>query len=224
MNKFIFPLVIVALLFWIFIGKCNNNVQEKAFKAKIDSINHVVDSLHNQIAKNDSIINELYKIDLDLNYQVLHKKEKIKTIVKYVQVEKDKIDTYSEYQLISHFNKLYPKDTTTNPLPLAQPVLVSAAKDLVEFDGAKQQLVVKDSIIALDEERIATKDVIIGVFKNKESNYKSIINLKDTVIQDYKINYESLKLENKKLKFKNKLTKVGTAVVIGGLTYLLISK
>ena len=224
MKKLVLPLVIVALLLWIFADKCNNNVEEKAFKAKMDSINHVVDSLHNQIVKNDSIIDELYKIDLDLNYQVLHQEEKIKTIVKYVQVEKDKIDTYDEHQLISHFNQLYPQDTTTNPLPLAQLVLVSVAKDLVEFDGAKQQLVVKDSIIALDEERIATKDVIIGVFKNKESDYKSIISLKDSVIKDYKINYESLKLENKKLKFKNKLTKVGTAVVIGGLTYLLISK
>ena len=224
MKKLVLPLVIVALLLWIFADKCNNNVEEKAFKAKMDSINHVVDSLHNQIVKNDSIIDELYKIDLDLNYQVLHQEEKIKTIVKYVQVEKDKIDTYDEHQLISHFNQLYPQDTITNPLPVAQPVLVSVAKDLVEFDGAKQQLVVKDSIIALDEERIATKDVIIGVFKNKESDYKSIISLKDTVIKDYKINYESLKLENKKLKFKNKLTKVGTAVVIGGLTYLLISK
>lgn len=224
MKKLVLPLVIVALLLWIFADKCNNNVEEKAFKAKMDSINHVVDSLHNQIVKNDSIIDELYKIDLDLNYQVLHQKEKIKTIIKYVQVEKDKIDTYDEHQLISHLNQLYPKDTTTNPLPVAQLVLVSAAKDLVEFDGAKQQLVIKDSIIALDEERIATKDVIIGVFKNKESDYKSIINLKDTVIQDYKINYESLKLENKKLKFKNKFTKIGTAVVIGGLTYLLISK
>ena len=224
MKKLVLPLVIVALLFWIFIGKCNNNVQEKAFKIKIDSINHVVDSLHNQITKNDSIIDELYKIDLDLNYQVLHQKEKIKTIVKYVQVEKDKIDTYDEHQLISHFNQLYPKDTTTNPLSLAQPVLISAAKDLVEFDGAKQQLVIKDSIIALDEERIATKDVIIGMFNNKESNYRFILNLKDVQIKDYKINYESLKFENKKLKFKNKFTKIGTAVVIGGLTYLLISK
>ena len=78
MKKLVLPLVIVALLFWIFIGKCNSNIEEKAFQAKMDSINHVVDSLHNQIAKNDSIIDELYKIDLDLNYQVLHQEEKIK--------------------------------------------------------------------------------------------------------------------------------------------------
>ena len=222
MKKLVLPLVIVALLLWIFADKCNNNVEEKVFKAKMDSINHVVDSLHNQIVKNDSIIDELYKIDLDLNYQVLHQEEKIKTIVKYVQVEKDKIDTYDEHQLISHFNQLYPQDTITNPLPVAQPVLVSVAKDLVEFDGAKQQLVVKDSIIALDEERIATKDVIIGVFKNKESDYKSIISLKDTVIQDYKINYESLKLENKKLKIKANIGKIGTGLAIVGLTLLLV--
>jgi hypothetical protein len=222
MEKLVLPLVIVALMFWIFIGKCNSNVEEKAFKAKIDSINHVVDSLNGSLTKKDSVINELYKIDADLNYQVLHQKEKIQTIVKYVQVEKNKIDTYNEHQLISHFNQRYPKDTITNPLPLAQPVLVSAAKDLIEFDGAKQQLVVKDSVIALEEERIATKDATISMFKSKESDYKFITAMKDEQIKDYKVHYEMLKAENKKLKVRNKFTKIGTGIIIGGLTYLLV--
>jgi hypothetical protein len=224
MKKLVLPIAIVLVLLWLVFNKTLNVKFEKEFQSKQDSIQHVVDSLNNTIAKKDSTIGELYKIDMDLNYQVLHQKEKIQTIVKYVQVEKNKIDTYNEHQLISHFNQLYPKDTTTNPLPLAQPVLVSAAKDLVELDGAKQQLVIKDSVIALDEERIATKDATINLFKSKESDYKFIFNMKDEQIKDYKIHYESLKLENKKLKFKNKFTKIGTAVVIGGLTYLLISK
>jgi hypothetical protein len=223
MKKLVLPLVIIVLLFWIFSDKCNS-VDETIFQAKIDSTNRIIDSLNGSLIKKDSAIDELYRIDADLNYQVLYQKGKTQKIIEYVKVEKDKISIYDKSQLVSHFNRLYPQDTITNLLPVAQPVLVSAAKDLVELDGAKQQLVVKDSVIALEEERIATKDATIGIFKSKEFDYRSIISLKDDQIKDYKTHYDMLKFENNKLKFKSKITKIGSFVVIGGLTFLLISK
>ena len=224
MKKLIFPLVVVALLFWIFLDKCNYSNLSYDFKAKQDSLVQTVDSLQVEIAKSDSVINNLNILDAELNYQVMHQKNKIKIVVKYVKVEKNKIDTYSETELVSSFNKRYPTDTTTNPLPIAQPVLIATAKDLVEFDGAKQELVIKDSIIILDEQRIANKDSIISVQDRKEINYNNIMVNQETQIKDWKFQYNVLQLENKKLKIKSKFIKIGTGLVIGGLTYMILVK
>ena len=146
MKKLIFPLVIVALLFWIFVDKCNYSNLSNDFKIKQDSLVQAVDSLQLEIVKDDSVIVVLNELDAHLREQIDEQKDKIKTVVKYVEIEKNKIDTYSEAELVSSFNQRYPTDTVTNPLPVAQPVLVSAAKDLVAFDGAKQELIIKDSI------------------------------------------------------------------------------
>ena len=222
MKKLVLPLLLVILLFWLFIDKCNHNVSEDVFAHRQDSLNHVVDSLEVDIVKKDSVIDELYKVNIELDYQIGHQQEKIKIIIKYTDSSKQKIDTYTEKELISSFNQRYPVDTTTNPLPLAQPVLVAAAKDLVELDGAKEIIVVKDSIISLTEDKVVLRDSIISHFSDKEANYKSIIGIKNTQINDHKIQYESLKLENKKLKIKANLGKIGTGLAVVGLTFLLI--
>ena len=224
MKKLIFPLVVVALLFWIFIDKCNYSNLSDDFKAKQDSLVQTVDSLQVEIAKSDSVINDLNILDAELNYQVMHQKNKIKTVVKYVEVEKNKIDTYSETELVSSFNKRYPTDTTTNPLPIAQPVLIATAKDLVEFDGAKIELGIKDNIIVLNEERIANKDSIISVQNKKELNYNNIVVNQEMQIKDWRFQYNKAQLENHKLRIKNKFTKIAAGVVIGGLTYMILSK
>jgi hypothetical protein len=223
MKKLVLPLVIVALLFWIFTDKCNYNVSEDVFARKQDSLNYVVDSLEVNINKKDSVIDELYKVNIELDYQIGHQQEKIKIITKYTDSSKQKIDTYTEKELISSFNQRYPKDTTTNPLPLAQPVLVAAAKDLVELDGAKEIIVVKDSIIALTEDKVVLRDSIITHFSDKEANYKSIIGIRNNQISDYKIQTNTLLLQNKKLKIENKYARiVGTAVIgVLGLLYII---
>jgi predicted nucleic acid-binding Zn-ribbon protein len=224
MKKLVLPLVVVALLFWIFTDKCNITNISKEFKNKQDSLIQVTDSLQKEIHQKELEIGGLNELAYDLQNKVDSVKAKVIIINKWIDSSKKKIDTYTEAELISSFNKRYPTDTITNTLPLAQPVLVSAAKDLVELDGAKDQLIIKDSIIALDEEIISTKDVIINVYKSKESDYRLISSLKDIQIKDYKVQYDLLKSENKKLKIKNKFTKITTGIVIGGLTYLLISK
>jgi SMC interacting uncharacterized protein involved in chromosome segregation len=224
MKKLIFPVVIVALLSWIFIDKCNYSNLSDDFKAKQDSLVQTVDSLQVEIAKSDSVINDLNILDAELNYQLMHQKNKIKKVVKYVEVEKNKIDTYSEAELVSSFNTRYPTDTVTNPLPLAEPVLTSIAKDLVEFDGAKIELGIKDNIIVLNEERIANKDSVIALQVKKELNYNNIVVNQEMQIKDWRFQYNKAQLENHKLRIKNKFTKIAAGVVIGGLTYMILSK
>jgi hypothetical protein len=222
MKKLVFPLVVVVLLAWIFVSKCDNNSLFVEFKTTQDSLNVVVDSLKEDNHQKDLQIGALEELDYDLQYQLDHQKTKVITITKWVDSSKGKVDTYSEEELITSFNTRYPEDIITNPLPLAQPVLVSAAKDLIELDGAKQTLVVKDSIIALNEERIFVKDSIIMKFEEKDSNNKIVIAVREKQINDWKDQYSQLQTQNKKLKLKMQLTKIGAGLAIGGLTFLLV--
>jgi mitochondrial fission protein ELM1 len=102
--------------------------------------------------------------------------------------------------------------------------LVAAAKDLVELDGAKQIITIKDSVIALTEARITGKDSVITVFTKKENTYKNIMFNQDVQIKDWKNQYNQIYLQNQSLKFKNKITKIGAGIVVGGLVYLMIAK
>jgi hypothetical protein len=222
MKKFILPLVIVILLVWIFIDKCNYNTPDVNFKHTQDSLNIVIDSLKEDNHQKELQIGALEELDHDLQNQLDKAKAKVIVVTKWVDSSKGKIDTYSEEELITSFNTRYPEDTITNPLPVAQPVLVAAAKDLVELDGAKQTLVIKDSIITLNEERIFVKDSIIMKFEEKDSNSKIVIAVREKQIKDWQEQYKQLQLENKKLKLKNKFTKLGAGVVIGSLVFLLV--
>lgn len=224
MKKYILPIILVLILLWLAFDKVSNVGLTKEFKAKQDSLVHAVDSMKLEIAKDDAVIDSLNQVDDLLKDKLAHQKTKIVKVVEVIEVEKNKVDSYSEAELIGSFNKRYPKDTITNPLPLAQPVLVSAAKDLVELDGAKQIIVLKDSSISTLESRVATKDSIIVKFESKEKSFRNIMMNQETQIKDWKFQYNALQLENTKLKAKNKFTKIGAGLIAGGLVYLMLAK
>jgi hypothetical protein len=221
MKNFIFPLVVVVLLAWIFVDKCNYNNLSVEFKVTQDSLNHTVDSLKEDNHQKDLQIGALEHLDYDLQNQLSKAKAKVIIVTKWVDSSKGKVDTYSEEELITSFNNRYPEDTITNPLPVAQPVLIAAAKDLIELDGAKQTLIIKDSIITLNEERIFVKDNIIMKFEEKDANSKIMLAVREKQIKDWQEQHNQLQAQNKKLKLKNKFTKIGAGIVIGGLVFLL---
>jgi hypothetical protein len=226
--KKVLPIVIFAVIA-ILIGsllfeKCNNNVEHKAFLSQMDSLHKVNDSLYSEIAKDDAEIDSLDLVAVDLQFKVDHQKTKVIKIVETIEIEKNNVDSYTEQELISSLNRRYPKDTVTNPLPVAQPVLVSVAKDLVELDGAKQIIVLKDSSIVTLESKVTVKDSIIGKYANKELNYKSIILNKDKEITGWEGQYQKLELQYNKLKVKSKFQRIGSYIVIGGLAYLMLAK
>jgi hypothetical protein len=226
--KKVLPIVLFAVIA-ILIGsvlfeKCNNNVEHKAFLSQVDSLHKVNDSLQAEIAKDDAAIDSLDIVAVELQYKVDHQKAKVIKIVETIEIEKNNVDSYTEQELISSLNRRYPKDTVTNPLPVAQPVLVAAAKDLVELDGAKQIIVLKDSSITTLESKVTVKDSIIGKYANKELNYKNIILNKDKEITGWEGQYQKLELQYNKLKVKSKFQRIGSYVVIGGLAYLMLVK
>jgi hypothetical protein len=194
------------------------------FKAKLDSLTQINDSL---TAKNEE---DSYKIavlqvqDSILTYNINHQRAKVIKVKEIVEIEKNKIDNFTEQEIVSYLNQRYPKDTITNPLPVAQPVLVSASKDLAAYDGAKQEIVIKDSVIAIQESRITLKDSTITLFVNKEGRYRAIIGNKDQAISEWSKQYDLLNLNYKKMQIRNKFQKIGMYVIVGGLTYTLLAK
>jgi peptidoglycan hydrolase CwlO-like protein len=224
MKKYILPIVLILLLLWLAFDKVSNIGLTGEFKAKQDSLVHAVDSMQLIIAKEDAEIDSLDVVAVELQYKIDHQKAKVKTIVEYIEVEKNNIDGFSNPELVSSFNKRYPADTITTPLLVAQPVLVSAAKDLVELDGAKQIIVLKDSSINTLEEKLTVKDSVITKYVSKENTYKNMVANQQTQIKDWKFQYNTLQLENAKLKTKNKFTKIGAGLIAGGLVYLMLVK
>jgi hypothetical protein len=224
MKKIVLGILAILVIAYIIFDKVGNAGLSKEFKAKQDSLVAAVDSMKLDIAKDDAVIDSLNQVDDVLKDKLAHQKVKVIKIVETIETEKNNIDSYTEQELISSLNRRYPKDTVTNPLPVAQPVLVSAAKDLVELDGARQIIVLKDSSIATLETKVSLKDTVISKYVKKETTYKNIMMNQETQIKDWKYQYNNLYLANQKLKFKNKITKIGAGVVVGGLVYLMIAK
>lgn len=222
MKKIALILGLAAAAFLIF--GAGNFKASKNFQAKLDSLDKVNDSLYAENTKDDALIADLKVQDSILQYAVDHQKTKIVEIKVEVESKQGKIDTYDEHQLVDFYYTRYPKDTVTNRIRVAQPVLTTAAKDLVAYDGAIKELVIKDSIINLQIDRISKKDSTIVLFQNKEGRYKSIIGNQDLKIAEWSKQYNDLYLQHNKMLIKNKITRIGTGVIIGGLIYMTIAK
>ena len=216
--------VVTVLIGSVLFEKCGSNAEHKAFLAQVDSLNKVNDSLHAEIAKDDEVIDSLNYVSEDLTYKIEHQKTKVIKIVETIEIEKNNIDNLQEHQLVSFYNTRYPADTISNPLPVAQPVLVSAAKDLVELDGAKQIIVLKDSSIATLEAKVTVKDSVISKYISKEDKFRLILTNKDKEIAGWEGQYQKIELQYNKLKVKSKFQRIGSYVVIGGLAYLMLAK
>lgn len=216
--------VVSVLVGSVLFEKCDSNVEHKVFLAQVDSLHKVNDSLFVEIKKDDAVIDSLNYISKVLTDKLVYQKSKVVEIIQYAETEKNKIDNLQEYQLVSFYNTRYPADTVTNPLPLAQPVLVGAAKDLVELDGAKQIIVLKDSSIHTLEAKVTVKDSVISKYISKEDKFRLILNNKDKEIAGWEGQYQQLEFKYNKLKVKSKFQRIGSYVVIGGLAYLMTAK
>ena len=224
MKKYILPVVLILLLLWLAFDKISNVGLSSEFKAKQDSLVAAVDSMQLVIAKEDKVIDSLNQVDIMLTDKLAHQKTKVIKIKEIVEVEVDRVKNLKGEELVSHFNQRYPADTVSNLLPVAQPVLSSASQDLAKFDGLKQEVVLKDSSIATLESKVTLKDSVIVKFQSKENTYKNMVFNQQTQIKDWKFQYNTLQLENSKLKTKNKFTKIGAGLITGGLIYLMLVK
>ena len=89
-----------------------------SFKGKLDSLNRVNDSLVAENEEDNYKIAVLQVQDSILTYNINHQKTKVIKVKEIVEVEKNKIENFTEHELVSYLNQRYPKDTTTHPLPV----------------------------------------------------------------------------------------------------------
>ena len=224
MKKLIFPILTLVLICFVVFEKCSDTVSDKAFNAQMDSLNHANDSLKIAIAKDDSVINDLNILDAELNDQIMHQKTKVKTVIKYVESKKNILDLMHDNEIVHFYNNRYPADTTSTPTASVYPTWKTNAKDLVELDGAKELIKIKDTIIGLDSSRLLVKDSVISKYQSKEVNFKTIIGNQDVQIKGWQKQYNVLKVENTKLKVKSKFQRIASYIIIGGLGYLTLVK
>lgn len=211
----------IILLLWLLLGKCN--IPSVGFIQKLDSLDRVNDSLVLQNKKADSLITQLIAEDIRLTDLLEDEKNKVKVIHDVVIKEVEVVRAADSLGIVKFFNDRYPTQANLADtfIPLNKPVLIEAAADLVKYDGAVKEIVIKDSIIVLQGNRINLKDSTISLFKTKESNLQAIISNKDLAIDEWSKQYKSLQWQNKKLKLQNKFQKIGTLLLAGGLVYVI---
>ena len=199
---------------------------DSSFKVKLDSLNKVNDSLVVENKKDDSTIVVLEVLDKSLETQVAYQKTHVKVIHDKVNTQVEVIKRHDSAAIVKFYTTRYPLEAKMidTLIPINKPILISAASDLARYDGAKQEIVVKDSVISLQENRITLKDSTITLFKNKEGRYQAIIGNKDQAISEWTKQYDILNLNYKKLQVKSKFQRIASYVIIGGLTYTLLVK
>ena len=226
MKKVILYVVLVLVIVALGYTGCKKfqGPSDEVFLHTIDSLHKQNDSLQVELVKDSLEIDSLNIVAVELDYAAKYAKKKVEYVVKYVDSSKKVVETLNDSALVSTFNQRYPADTVSNKLEVAKPVLVSAAQDLIELDGARQIIPIKDSIISLKDAGLANKDIIIGKYVSKENKYKLIIENKDLEVTNWMNQYNQLQIQNKKLQLKSKFQKIGLYLIIGGLTYMTLQK
>ena len=113
-------------------------------------------------------------------------------------------------------------DTTKTSLP--NKILREVAKDLIRYDGCKEEVKLLNLKIVKLNEREIQKDTIINLLENKNRNNQFIIIKKDEQIKLSQDLSSSLNKELKGQRVNTFLWKLGTFLGAITTTYLIITK
>lgn len=106
------------------------------------------------------------------------------------------------------------------PYPVAQKILL----DLNDYDRLKEVVVSYQNEVYELNTKVSLLKKENESWKEDSKLHREIISEKDKAIEIYKSENEDLKIENKRLKTKNGLYNIISAVIIAPLTYLAIFK
>lgn len=119
-------------------------------------------------------------------------------------------------------NSFSQTDTTKTTLP--NKILRQVAKDLIKYDGCKEEVILLNNKIVKLNERESQKDSIISLLTDKDKNNQFIIGKKDEQLIISKELSDKLEKELRSQRTKTFLWKLGTYTGIIASTFLLISK
>jgi len=127
-----------------------------------------------------------------------------------------------KYLFILLFLPLFGKSQDTVKIPT--PVAKQIARELVGCDSTKAMLELTKEQLTLTESKIVLKDSIISNYVQKGIMYEERIKNEQLKFDTQGKFVDILRNQNKKLKVKLLFTKITYSAIIGGLTYLYITK
>jgi len=177
-----------------------------SLKVKLKDSDYKIDSINNHVAIVDSA-----------NWSL---KKKISSLLVQTNKKVEKIDNYTKLEVDSFLVNRY-QDHTIVISPVTGKKVIT---DLVTGDSAKEEVLLVKQQLVNTETKVFYKDNIILEYKNKGVTYENVIKNYDYQIKAYEGVNLGLNKELKKQKRKNIFTKIGSGLLIGGLTYLYITK
>jgi hypothetical protein len=114
--------------------------------------------------------------------------------------------------------------TTIEYINIPVPTVKKITIDLLRGDSALAQLDLSNRMIAELQSKTVLQDNIISNYEKKEQNYLGIVTELEKKVSVYQTELKNTQKELRKLKAKRTYGKIISGVIIGGLTYLYITK
>jgi peptidoglycan hydrolase CwlO-like protein len=114
--------------------------------------------------------------------------------------------------------------TTIEYINIPVPTVKKITIDLLRGDSALAQLDLSNRMIAELQSKTVLQDNIISNYEKKEQNYLGVVTELEKKVSVYQTELKNTQKELRKLKAKRTYGKIISGVIIGGLTYLYITK
>ncbi len=220
-------IILLALLaVWYIFIYSPAKFDTKPFDVKIDSLQHEVDSLHEDNAKLETFISVLEGDNLylvkktgKLQAKIGDLKEDLKDAKDALKYTPTQVDSFFVAKYSEEYNKKS-EDTTHLPLEVSKAVVV----DLKEGEVNEKIVVAQDSVIATMDSSLKNRAEVIAKLREKEANYIKIDSNRIEQINNYKIQIDGLKADIKKQGFKLKFGRIQKVILGAGILGLLIVK
>lgn len=114
--------------------------------------------------------------------------------------------------------------TTIEYINIPVPTVKKITIDLLRGDSALAQLDLSNRMIVELQSKTVLQDNIISNYEKKEQNYLGIMTELEKKVSVYQTELKNTQKELRKVKAKRTFGKIISGVIIGGLTYLYITK
>jgi TolA-binding protein len=112
--------------------------------------------------------------------------------------------------------------TDSTQVCLPTPIARQVAKDLIRLDGCKEEVKLLESKIDKLQDVSKVKDIMLGMYEEKDKNNDYMIKQLELQIDQYKNMSKDLQKELKGQKFKSFLWRAGTFLGVISTSYLLL--
>jgi hypothetical protein len=110
--------------------------------------------------------------------------------------------------------KVFSQSDTTYIIPLEESIARLIIKDLIEGDGAKQELSITLEKVLLLNQKIVLKDSVINTQTQQITNYESVILTKDLQFKSSQELSDQLQKDLKKEKRKSRITIIASIAIV----------